>query len=55
MTQGLNLTFLLGILAQESNITRQTLSAGDESLERSGLQRSSRKSFESGWADYAAT
>jgi len=48
MTQGLNLTFLLGILAQESNITRQTLSAGDESLERSGLQRSSRKSFQSG-------
>ena len=45
---------LLGILAQESNITRQTLSAGDESLERSGFQRSGRKSFQSGWAEPAA-
>jgi len=46
---------LIGILTQELNITQQILSAGDESLERSGLQHSSRKSFHSGWADHAAT
>jgi len=39
----------------KSQTSLDKLSAGDESLERPGLQRSTRKSFQSGWADHAAT